>query len=108
MSDSEEEEENESGVEKYIVHGLFGSEDNQSLLRVVASTKSETAKKVCDQVMAWRASKRDDLGLFKEGKNVLEFIPEGADKKEVAQVIRNLVYNGVLVVSSTAHKNEEE
>jgi hypothetical protein len=70
MSDSEEDEEEKELSEKYIVNGLFGSEDNSSMLRVILTTKSQTAIKVCDQVMAWRTSKIDDFGLFKEHKTV--------------------------------------
>jgi hypothetical protein len=49
---------------------------------------------------AWRTSKRDDLGLYKEVKTPKDFIAEGADKKEVCQVLRNLLYNGVLVATA--------
>ena len=97
--DEEEEEEKDSGEEKYIVNGLFGTEDNSSMVRVVLSTKSKVGISVCDQVGAWRSSKRDDLGLYKEAKTPKDFIVEGADKKEVCQVLRNLLYNGVLVAT---------
>jgi hypothetical protein len=99
MSDEEDddEEEKNSGDEKYIVNGLFGTDDNSSMVRVVLSTKSKVAMGVCDQVGAWRTSKRDDLGLYKEAKAPKDFIAEGADKREVCQVLRNLMYNGVLV-----------
>ena len=49
---------------------------------------------------AWRTSKRDDLGLYKETKKPKDFIAEGADKKEVCKVLRNLLYNGVLVATT--------
>jgi len=90
----------EKNDEKYLVNGLFGTlEDNSSMVRVVLSSKSQTAIKVCDQVMSWKISKREDLSLFKETKKVTDFLQEGMDKKEVCQVIRNLVYNGILVVT---------
>jgi hypothetical protein len=98
--DEDEEEEKDSGEEKYIVNGLFGTEDNSSMVRVVLSTKSKVAISVCDMVGAWRTSKRDDLGLYKEVKTPKDFIAEGADKKEVSQVLRNLLYNGVLVATA--------
>jgi len=81
--EDEEEEEKESGEEKYIVNGLFGTEDNSSMVRVVLSTKSKVGISVCDLVGAWRSSKRDDLGHYKEVKTPKDFIAEGADKKEV-------------------------
>jgi len=103
-SDDEEDEEDDEMSEekkdaKYLVNGLFGTvEDNSSMVRVVLSTKSETAIKVCDQVMSWKICKREDLSFFRETKKVSDFVQEGTEKKEVCQVIRNLVYNGVLVV----------
>ena len=99
-SDDEEEEEKDSGEEKYIVNGLFGTEDNSSMVRVVLSTKSKVGVSVCDMVGGWRGSKRDDLGLYKEARTPKDFIAEGAEKKEVCQVLRNLMYNGVLVAST--------
>jgi hypothetical protein len=81
MSDSQDEEKKEH-VEKYIVNGLFGSEDNSSMLRVVLTTNSMTAICICDQVMAWRMSKVDDLSLFRETKQISEFLAESANKSE--------------------------
>jgi hypothetical protein len=98
--DDEEEEEKDSGEEKYIVNGLFGTEDNSSMVRVVLSTKSKASVSVCDMVGGWRGSKRDDLGLYKEARTPKDFIAEGADKKEVCQVLRNLMYNGVLFATT--------
>jgi hypothetical protein len=98
--DEDEEEEKDSGEEKYIVNGLFGTEDNSSMVRVVLSTKSKVGISVCDMLGAWRTSKKEDLGLYKEVKTPKDFIAEGADKKEVCQVLRNLLYNGVLVATA--------
>ena len=106
--DEEEEEEKDSSEEKYLVNGLFGTEDNSSMVRVVLSTKSKVAISVCDQVGAWRTSKKDDLGLYKETKNAKDFLAEGADKKEVCQVLRNLMYNGVLVAFQNTKDDDKQ
>jgi hypothetical protein len=49
----ESDESNESGNEKeqYIVNGLFGNEDNTSIVRVVLETQEANSSEICDKII---------------------------------------------------------
>jgi hypothetical protein len=54
----ESDESDESGNEKeqYIVNGLFGNEDNASIVRVVLETQDASSSDICDKIIQWRTS----------------------------------------------------
>ena len=85
-------EESESDKERYIVNGLFGNEDNTSIVRVVLETEDAENSEICDRVIQWRISQPQVD--FSTGKNVTEIIGK---ESSGLQVIRSLIYNGVLV-----------
>ncbi len=85
-------EESESDKERYIVNGLFGNEDNTSIVRVVLETEDPENSEICDRVIEWRISQPQID--FSTGKNATEIIGK---ESFGLQVIRSLIYNGVLV-----------
>ena len=44
-------------VGRYVVNGLFGNDEFESILRVTLTTKKESTKKFCDAVIGAQASK---------------------------------------------------
>jgi hypothetical protein len=49
--DDESEEDISSNKERYIVNGLFGNEENASLVRVVLETEDKRVCMVCENVI---------------------------------------------------------
>ncbi len=41
-------------MEQYIVNGLFGNEDNTSIVRVVLETGESKSAEICDKIIQWR------------------------------------------------------
>jgi len=38
------------------VNGLFGNEDNTSIVRVVLETEDQTTSEICDNVIQWKTT----------------------------------------------------
>ena len=54
--DLDDEDEEEESM-KYIVNGLFGTEDFSSVVRVILKTTDKLKAEMCDRVIAWRTTK---------------------------------------------------
>ena len=74
-----------------MVNGLFGSEDNSSMVRIELLCENKETVKVCDALIASRAKgelKVSAKHLFKTLAKV---------KTINYELLRNLIFNGVLV-----------
>jgi hypothetical protein len=82
--------------EKYILNGLFGSEDFSSIVRVVLHTKPKSPSvTLCDRIMAWRTSKPAPQ-VFKEPKTLAELTQDFLSKSK--QIVRSLLFHGVIII----------
>ena len=73
------------------MNGLFGTEENSSLVRIELTTESKKTFKVCKAIIASRANKEVKLSV----KHLFKIL---AKVKTINyELLRNLIFNGVLV-----------
>jgi hypothetical protein len=87
----------ESGA-LYVVNGLFGNEDFSSIVRIrLQGKKVKLIEGICDSIIEWRTSEKSP-DVFKTAKPITSFI-KNYDKTHAITLIRNLLYNGVIVLA---------
>lgn len=93
LNDDEEEE-----SMKYIVNGLFGTEDFSSIVRVILKTTDKQTAEMCDRIIAWRTTK-ESPEIFSDKRTISDLSLGLGKNLQSTHAIRSLLYNGLIVIS---------